>query len=101
MGTESNLSQQLLSGRLETADPCGKAMYKQFRNVTMSTQLKEIAHIFDSDHYAIVTTTQQRHTPQGSQYKTIISGIVTRLDLMNYICEGPRRSHLHSSSSNC
>lgn len=84
--TEKNLSQQLLSGRLETTDLCSKAMYKQFRTVSLSTPLKEIAHSFDTDHYAIVTTTQQRHTSKGVQSKTIVSGIVTRLDLMNYIC---------------
>merc|ERR1712007_389797 len=84
--TEKNLSQQLLSGRLETTDLCSKAMYKQFRTVKLSTPLKEIAHSFDIDHYAIVTTTQQRHTSKGVQSKTIVSGIVTRLDLMNYIC---------------
>ena len=54
--------------------------------VTSQTTLGQLATIFESFPFALVTTTQQSYDDQGDvSSKTVVSGIVTRIDLMNYL----------------
>ena len=39
-------------------DPCVKAMYKQFKQVQLSTPLSDLARMFDRDYYALVVAQQ-------------------------------------------
>jgi cystathionine beta-synthase len=45
--TEGNLTSFITQGRTRPEDPCTKAMFKQFRKVTMATKLSDLAVIFD------------------------------------------------------
>ena len=58
--TEGNITSRILAGRLKPGDSVSKALYAQFRRVTVTTPLFELARIFDRDHFAVVVQTQVR-----------------------------------------
>jgi len=84
--TEGNLSSYILSGRVKATDACEKCLYKKHATVTSQTTLGQLATVFESFPFALVTTTQQSYDDSGEvSKKTVVSGIVTRIDLMNYL----------------
>lgn len=84
--TEGNMTSRLMSGRAKTDMPVTKALYPQFRKITVSTTLAELARIFDRDHFAVVVQTQRTYKPgKGTVDKSVIVGVVTRIDLLEYI----------------
>jgi len=84
--SEGNLTAKLMPGRVLPSDPVSKAMYKQFRKVKGDTKLSEISRIFDKDHFALVVSEQKCFSSSGTtSVKTIIVGVVTRIDLLSYI----------------
>ena len=84
--TEGNLSSYILSGRVKAHDPCEKCLFKKHHTVTTQTTLGQLAAIFEQYPFALVTTTQQSYDDNGEvSSKTVVSGIVTRIDLMNYL----------------
>jgi cystathionine beta-synthase len=87
--TEGNLSAKLTSRRVAGSDPVTAAMFKQFRTVALDTPLSDLARIFDRDHFALVTTTQRCFGGAGSAPtdKTVVSAVVTRIDLLKYITD--------------
>ena len=46
--TEGNLSAQLLAGRVKSDDPVSKVVYKNYRSVSLTATLAQLAHLFDS-----------------------------------------------------
>jgi cystathionine beta-synthase len=83
-----NITSQITSGRVKPTDPVSKALYRQFRQVTMKTTLGELSRIFDRDHFALVVTTQRQYQDTDSEQateKSVIFGIVTRIDLLDFI----------------
>lgn len=80
--------------------------------VGLSDTLGDLANIFDRDHYALVVTEQLQYTggvmksstisprnaPPGmalaSATRSVVTGIVTRIDLLNYISSKPSEEAL-------
>jgi cystathionine beta-synthase len=86
MVTLGNLTSQLLSGRISADDSITKAIYTQFQAVSISTKLSELSLLFDNDHFALVVTTQRCYVNKDTvSEKSLIFGVVTRIDLLNYI----------------
>ncbi len=86
--TEGNLTSKIMLGRVKKDDPVSKAMFKQFRKVTPETPLQDLARIFDTDAFALVTTTQRVYGGSGATTeKNIVSGVVSRIDLLKYLAE--------------
>lgn len=84
--SEGNLTAQLMPGRVKPTDSVAKAMYKQFKKVNTQTSLLELSRIFDRDHFALVVTEQKRIGKGGAtEFKAVIFGVVTRIDLLTYI----------------
>lgn len=83
--TEGNLNAQLTTGRVQPSDDCTRVMYRQFKKVSLNTPLKELARWFDKDHFALVVTEQRCYSGGAHSTITVISGVVTRIDLLNYI----------------
>ena len=72
--------------------------------VGLSDTLGDLANIFDRDHYALVVTEQLQYTggmKQGpglaSATRSVVTGIVTRIDLLNYISSKPSEEVLRGS----
>ena len=108
--TEGNLTAMITQGRIEPEEYCVRAMFKQFQNVTLTTSLGELASIFDTDYYALVIAEQKCFSKGSSITRTVVAGVVTRIDLLNFITNNARRPRKDgggepdlrsSSSSNC
>ena len=80
----------MASGKLTSDDPVSKVLYRQFKTVSLDTTLGKLSKIFDRDHFALVTATQQSYSVENSEPKVrfIIIGVVTRVDLLNFIVRG-------------
>lgn len=89
--TEGNLAAFLTHGRTKAADPVSSALYKKFRQVTPATTLGELVRIFDREPYALVITSQKCLSRSGADITTtekrIVTAVVTRIDLLNYIAK--------------
>ncbi|CAM9479080.1 unnamed protein product, partial [Hapterophycus canaliculatus] len=98
--TEGNLMACLLNGRVQPEDVVGSVMYKQFKKarsrldtkintlrgqVGLHTPLEELARWFDRDHFALVCTEQRSYTGGTYSTVTVITGVVTRVDLLSFI----------------
>ncbi|KAF4325089.1 hypothetical protein BBO99_00000549 [Phytophthora kernoviae] len=84
--SEGNLIAQLMPGRVHPTDAVEKAMFRQFKQVSPQTSLYELSRIFDRDHFALVVTEQKRIRKGGeAETKSVIFGVVTRIDLLTYI----------------
>lgn len=88
MVTLGNLTSQILSGRVKSTDPISKVLYRQLNKVSLTTKLGTLSKIFDKDHFALVTTMQKNYNAQGQlTEKTLVFGVATRIDLLNFILE--------------
>lgn len=86
--SEGNLTAQLMPGRLQPSDPIEKAIYKQFKQVSVHTSLSQLSRIFDKDHFALVVNEQRCFVPGGHDVtKSVIYGVVTRIDLLTFITQ--------------
>jgi cystathionine beta-synthase len=90
MVTSGGLSSLLTSGRVQPSDPITKALYRQYAKLSVNTPLASLSRIFDKDHFALVTQTQKFLTVSDKgeeevQEKTMVFGVVTRIDLLNFL----------------
>lgn len=90
--TEGNLTSKLASGRAKGSDPVGKALFKQFRQITTNTKLSELARIFDKDPFAVAVQTQRCFSRKGGDKdgplmteKSVVVGVVSRIDLLRFM----------------
>jgi len=86
MVTMGNLASFLVSGRVKPSDSIEKVMYKQFKMFDPKTHLSVISRAFDQDHFALVATTQRCYTGASAfTEKSVVYGVCTRVDLLNFI----------------
>mmetsp|Transcript_16484 Transcript_16484/g.28592 ORF Transcript_16484/g.28592 Transcript_16484/m.28592 type:complete len:474 (+) Transcript_16484:196-1617(+) len=84
--TAGNMNSMLLRKQVKPTDSVLQALYKQFKKVSLSTPLWSLARMFDKDHFALVTQTQTCYGKDGtSNDRYLITGVVTRVDLLRYI----------------
>lgn len=83
--TEGNLTAKLAAGRVKPTDLVTAAMFKQFRKVAPQTPLGDLARMFDRDHFALVCTSQKCFADDAVTESTVITGVVSRIDLLKYI----------------
>mmetsp|Transcript_22664 Transcript_22664/g.29037 ORF Transcript_22664/g.29037 Transcript_22664/m.29037 type:complete len:504 (-) Transcript_22664:1390-2901(-) len=91
--TEGNLSVKLLSGRARPDSPVADAgvVFKTFRTFAMNDSLSEVAQALDHEPFTLVVTEQRCYGSKNSSgekrvmTRSVISGIVTRIDLLDFI----------------
>ena len=103
--TEGNMTSKILSGRAKPDQSVADAgvMYKTFHRFTMNDSLADLAHALDHEPYALIVTEQrcfsgkrrgagERKDSDASAdhvvTRCVVSGIVTRIDLLEYISDG-------------
>mmetsp|Transcript_2724 Transcript_2724/g.9554 ORF Transcript_2724/g.9554 Transcript_2724/m.9554 type:complete len:541 (-) Transcript_2724:793-2415(-) len=87
--TEGNLTAKLASGRVSGTSSVSDAMYKAFSKVRADTDLATLSRIFDKDPFALVVTAQKAFSSGTvATEKYVISGIVSRIDLLKFITSG-------------
>lgn len=98
--TVGGMTTKLGKGVAHYTDEVEKVMFRRFNEVTMSTTLGTLAAVFDKDHFALVTATQKVHGVHGTvHHNKVVCGIVTRLDLLQYISDNEEHFGLTSPRS--
>lgn len=93
MITLGNLTVKVTKGQVLANDPVKKAVYTQFRRVDLDEKLSEITQIFDKDHFALVVKSQKQYQGAGEvSERSVVVGVATRIDLLNYILENQPKS---------
>jgi len=87
--TEGNLTSMMTKDRIRPDDVCVKAMYKQFKQVQLNTKLSDLAIMFDKDYYALVVAEQKCFSKGQQTTRSVVAGVVTRIDLLNFISGSP------------
>nr|QHX41453.1 cystathionine beta-synthase-like protein [Halisarca dujardinii] len=86
MVTLSSLMNKITRGAAQAKDPVSKALYDQFTMLNRSDSLGQLSATLERSHFAIVVDKQAK----GDAQKNVIVGIVTSIDLVNYIvANGP------------
>merc|ERR1712039_915549 len=84
-----NLSSKLLKGRVSPGDKVTEATFKKFKKVSLTTKLTKLSQIFNVHHFVLVVTeSEHHHDEDSSSRKQMVVGIITRIDLLNYIVKG-------------
>lgn len=97
VATLGSLKSKLLKGKIHSNDPVEAAVYTQFKKLTMDTTLARLNRTLDTDHFALVVHTQRLYTSGTTvEEREVIVGIVTDIDLLQYIS---RAESGHSTNS--
>ncbi|KAE8620893.1 hypothetical protein XENTR_v10004609 [Xenopus tropicalis] len=86
MVTLGNMLSSVLAGKVKPSDPVTKVIYKQFSQVNLKDNLGKLSRILETDHFALVLHEQiQYHSDGSSSKKQMVFGVVTAIDLLNFI----------------
>jgi len=87
MVTLGSLLTGVLHKKLTPQDKVENVLYRQFKKVTLNMTLGKLSHILNLHHFALVVHSQIQYSGDGKeeQVKEVIIGIVTQIDLLNYI----------------
>lgn len=100
--TEGNMSVKILSGRAKPECSVAEAgvIFKNFRKFNMNASLADLAQALDHEAFSLVITEQRcfggkfdkssdTNKSKGIvRTKSVVSGIVTRIDLLDYVSSG-------------
>uniref|UniRef100_A0A8B9L4T3 Cystathionine beta-synthase n=1 Tax=Astyanax mexicanus TaxID=7994 RepID=A0A8B9L4T3_ASTMX len=100
MVTLGNMLSSVLAGKVSPSDPVIKVLYKQFKQVRLTDNLGKLSRILETDHFALVVHEQIQYMTDGSStLKQMVFGIVTAIDLLNYVTTRERRERTLSECS--
>lgn len=86
MVTLGNLMNKIVSRKITPESPVSDSIYGKFKKVSLNTTLGQLSRILDNDYFALVVHSQLLYSGiNESSEKEIIFGIVTRMDLLNFI----------------
>ncbi|XP_063812983.1 cystathionine beta-synthase isoform X2 [Pseudophryne corroboree] len=98
MVTLGNMLSSVLAGKVKPSDPVTKVIYKQFTQVHLMDNLGKLSRILETDHFALVVHEQiQYHNDGSSSKKQMVFGIVTAIDLLNFVTRERERRVSESS----
>jgi len=88
MVTLGNLMGKMVAGKITPTSPVSDSLYDKFKRVSLNTTLGQLSRILDHEYYALVIHSQRNYSKvdQASE-KEIIFGIVTRMDLLQFITQ--------------
>ncbi|KAM4048317.1 cystathionine beta-synthase isoform 2-T2 [Anomaloglossus baeobatrachus] len=98
MVTLGNMLSSVLAGKVKSSDPVTKVIYKQFTQVHLMDNLGKLSRILETDHFALVVHEQiQYHNDGSSSKKQMVFGVVTAIDLLNFVTRERERRVSESS----
>ncbi|KAM3934679.1 cystathionine beta-synthase isoform 2-T2 [Leptodactylus fuscus] len=98
MVTLGNMLSSVLAGKVKPSDPVSKVIYKQFTQVQLLDNLGKLSRILETDHFALVVHEQiQYHNDGSSSKKQMVFGVVTAIDLLNFVTRERERRVSESS----
>uniref|UniRef100_A0A1A8EN37 Cystathionine beta-synthase n=1 Tax=Nothobranchius korthausae TaxID=1143690 RepID=A0A1A8EN37_9TELE len=100
MVTLGNMLSSILAGKIRLSDPVSKVLYKQFRRIRLTDSLGKLSRILETDHFALVVHEQIQYLTDGSTaLKQMVFGVVTAVDLLNFVTGVERRERSMSEST--
>uniref|UniRef100_A0A672RXQ5 Cystathionine beta-synthase n=1 Tax=Sinocyclocheilus grahami TaxID=75366 RepID=A0A672RXQ5_SINGR len=100
MVTLGNMLSSVLAGKVRPSDPINKVLYKQFKQVRLTDNLGKLSRILETDHFALVVHEQIQYMSEGSpKMRQMVFGVVTAIDLLNYVATRERRERSLSECS--
>uniref|UniRef100_A0A4X1TEA7 Cystathionine beta-synthase n=1 Tax=Sus scrofa TaxID=9823 RepID=A0A4X1TEA7_PIG len=91
MVTLGNMLSSLLAGKIQPSDQVRKVIYKQFKQIRLTDPLGKLSHILEMDHFALVVHEQiQYHSHGESSKRQMVFGVVTAIDLLNFVAARER-----------
>ncbi|XP_030059652.1 cystathionine beta-synthase isoform X2 [Microcaecilia unicolor] len=98
MVTLGNMLSSVLAGKVKPSDPVSKVIYKQFTQVHLNDNLGKLSRILETDHFALVVHEQIQYYNDGtSSKKQMVFGVVTAIDLLNFVTAGEQERQQHST----
>jgi len=99
VATLGSLKAKLMKGKIHSTDPVEAAVYTQFKKLCLDTTLSKVNRILDTDHFALVVHKQRIYTSDMAvEEQEVIVGIVTDIDLLQYISRAEQGSGSGSES---
>jgi len=100
VATMGSLKAKLLKGKVNASDPVEAATYDTFKKINLDTTLSKLNRILDTEHYALVVHNQRLYTSDKNiQEREVIVGIITDIDLLQYIARHESGSSPDGSGS--
>ncbi|XP_037102146.1 cystathionine beta-synthase-like [Syngnathus acus] len=100
MVTLGNMLASILAGKIKLSDPVNKVLYKQFKQIRLLDNLGKLSRILEIDHFALVVHEQIQYLTDGSpSLKQMVFGVVTAVDLLNFVTGRQRRERSFSDST--
>ncbi|XP_025768852.1 cystathionine beta-synthase [Puma concolor] len=100
MVTLGNMLSSLLAGKVQPSDQVRKVLYKQFKQIRLTDPLGKLSHILEMDHFALVVHEQiQYHSNGKSSQRQTVFGVVTAIDLLNFVAARERDRKTKSGST--
>ncbi|XP_037552580.1 cystathionine beta-synthase [Nematolebias whitei] len=100
MVTLGNILSSILAGKIKVSDPVSKVLYKQFRQIRLTGSLGKLSRILETDHFALVVHEQIQYLTDGSTVlKQMVFGVVTAVDLLNFVTGIEKRERSMSEST--
>ncbi|XP_044043041.1 cystathionine beta-synthase a isoform X2 [Siniperca chuatsi] len=100
MVTLGNMLASILAGKIKLSDPVSKVLYKQFKQIRLTDNLGKLSRILEIDHFALVVHEQIQYLTDGSpSLKQMVFGVVTAVDLLNFVTGRERRERSMSEST--
>ena len=90
MVTVGHMMSMMVKGKLNMTDSVKKATYKDFKKISPDSTLAQLSRLLDIDHYVLVTQIQRQYSGDKKEVKKeMIYGIVTRIDLVDFLAKQP------------
>ncbi|XP_057192693.1 cystathionine beta-synthase b isoform X1 [Triplophysa rosa] len=114
MVTLGNMLSSVLAGKVRPSDPISRVLYKQFKQVRLTDNLGKLSRILETDHFALVVHEQIQlggvsslncsacladMTDGSSTMRQMVFGVVTAIDLLNFVAIRERRERSMSECS--
>ncbi|XP_028256078.1 cystathionine beta-synthase-like [Parambassis ranga] len=100
MVTLGNMLASILAGKIKLSDPVSKVLYKQFKQICLTDNLGKLSRILETDHFALVVHEQIQYLTDGSHsMKQMVFGVVTAVDLLNFVTGREKRERSMSEST--
>uniref|UniRef100_A0A8B9JKS7 Cystathionine beta-synthase n=1 Tax=Astyanax mexicanus TaxID=7994 RepID=A0A8B9JKS7_ASTMX len=92
MVTLGNMLASVLAGKVKPSDPVSKVLYKQFKQIRLTDNMGKLSRILETDHFALVVHEQIQYLTDGSTtLKQMVFGVVTAIDLLNFVTAREKR----------
>ncbi|XP_059542542.1 cystathionine beta-synthase isoform X1 [Myotis daubentonii] len=114
MVTLGNMLSSLLAGKVQPSDQVHKVIYKQFKQIRLTDPLGMLSRILEMDHFALVVHEQIQsrdqalagvvggpadHSPGESSKRQMVFGVVTAIDLLNFVAARERDQKTKSANA--